>query len=208
MITNMYSKNRNRGPTARNNCVVTPWPLASWIYSVCKDSLPWYQKYVVLDPCCGHGNLLLPWSDHKCIGVDKVHQSPSFDFAFYHDDFLELRQPIGKPDIILCNPPWNHGSKHDDPLNPKKMMLPEMFLRKIVSLYGRSMPLVLIVPIGFRFNQKRPSKRWQWIRDQGPELTGSVALPIDMFAGCMIHSEILFFNLDVRVNWLPDYVVN
>ncbi|CAG8756222.1 2613_t:CDS:2, partial [Cetraspora pellucida] len=55
-----------------------------------------------------------------------------------------------KPALILCNPPFN-GMK------PK--LAPEIWLDKIIELFGKEIPIVLFVPMGFRANLTLTSKR-------------------------------------------------
>jgi type I restriction enzyme M protein len=85
----------------------------------------------------------------------------------------------------MCNPPFNgcEGRK----------LYPELFLRCIHSYFGSSLPVVLVVPMGFRLNQRRGSKRWQYLRDNW-KISSIMTLPIDMFGDVLFHSEILFFN--------------
>jgi len=62
----------------------------------------------------------------------------------------------------------------------------------------------MIVPHGFRLNQKQDSKRYQWLRDN-LEITSSLSLPLDIFDGVKFHSEVLFFNVpNIKANYFLD----
>ena len=86
-------------------------------------------------------------------------------------------------DLILCNPPFN-GHKN-------RKLYPEVFLKKIVEIYGNNAKIVMIVPSGLRLNQRLKSKRWKWI-NENLEITSILTLPLDVFEGVLFHTEILF----------------
>jgi hypothetical protein len=68
-------------------------------------------------------------------------------------------------------------------------------LEHIFKLFGVEVPVVMFVPMGFRLNQRRKSKRWRWLRDCGAKITSIVSLPLDVFESVEFHAEILIFNV-------------
>jgi hypothetical protein len=94
----------------------------------------------------------------------------------------------------LQPPPWN-GSKTE--------LLPFTFLKRIVTLFGNEIPIVLIVPWGFLLNQKMKSTRWRWIRDNF-EFPSILINPLDAFSGVAYQSYTLFFNCGLTQNFWPN----
>ena len=145
------------------------------------------------------GGMVAPWIGTKTIlyGADLDCPDPWFLSKFRKGDFLSFKQWNIDPDIVLCNPPFNGGKN-------RRMMLPEQFLRQIVSLFGRHIPIVMIVPIGFRHNVRKKSARRKWLQgDSSPKITSIIDLPVDAFEETMVFSEILCFNLPL----LPPHLV-
>jgi len=151
----------------------------------------------------GTGNLLRPWRQKVLTyGCDTNIENFRFADKFVHGAFENLPLwPHSSPELIICNPPFNQGGG--------KKLYPEVFLRKIIDLFGPDIPVVLFVPMGFRLNQRLRSARWQWLRDAGPALTGIISLPLDLFPGVEFHNEIVVFNFPVSPvhQFLPEKVV-
>ncbi len=129
----------------------------------------------VLDPCVGTGVLLEPFKHRATtLGLDIKEGT----------DFLAL-DTIEHFDLVLCNPPFNLGVG--------RKLGSEVFLAKILSLLPTS-KIVLFVPMGFRLNQRKHSKRWIWLRDECPPISSIISLPLDIFDGVLFHNEVLIFN--------------
>jgi len=142
---------------------------------------------VILDIGIGTGVLSAPW-DAKIIGVDIDPASIAYCDEFLHCTFESLRQwELDTPDLILSNPPFNGA--------PKRALYPEIILRKIVALFGKDIPIVMFTPSGMRLNQRKQSSRWQWMRNEGLEISSIITLPIDIYDSVLAQSEILCFNL-------------
>lgn len=185
----------------RSSSIYTPSGLAKFL----RDLLaPVVVPKVVLDPCIGTGQLVAPWvNDSQIIGVDIESNRGGADLFIQYpfDIFSTWEHPV--PDLILCNPPFNGGET--------QMMWPERFLRTMVSLFGRDMPIVLFCPHGFRLNQRGTSKRLLWMRDYGPKISSVITLPIDTFPETLIASEVLIFNvsgLDPHYWYSPERAAN
>lgn len=174
----MNYKHQKREKTNRTE---TPICLSNRLYELLN---PIVNPYAVLDPCCGRGNLLKPWGC-KRIGVDIWYQRDIPNFI--QEDFLSLKSLSIPISLVLCNPPFCMGSP--------SMMYPEEFLRKIVDLFGPEQKVALIVPHGFRLNQRVKSKRRKWFAGCGPKITSIMSLPLDIFPNTLFHTEILFFNI-------------
>lgn len=161
---NNYIKNPKRSD------ISTPKIVAEFIASLFPD----VKK--VFDPCMGFNNLLI-FFYNKCL-VDGCEIKEG-------KDFLKRTEKIDT-DLIVCNPPFNLGVG--------KKLGSEVFLEKILSLLTKSTPIVLFVPMGFRLNQRKTSKRWKWLRDNCPPITSIISLPLDIFENVAFHSEILIFD--------------
>ncbi len=144
----------------------------------------------VLDPCSGRGNLLEPWKkeNYPVVGIDIDPNS----VADWKTDFLSLiptdfYQKFKKPVLVLCNPPFNgYGNKLGS----------EIWLDQIIKLFGKDIPLVLFVPIGFRLNLTLTSKRYEkFANGDYPAICSAITLPKNIFSGVIFHSEILVFNV-------------
>jgi hypothetical protein len=95
---------------------------------------------------------------------------------------------------VFCNPPFNgYGQKLGS----------EVWLDKILKLFGEKIPIVLFAPMGFRLNGKQKGKRWnKFINSKYPPISSIISLPRDIFPEVEFHSEILIFNLS---NLQPHY---
>jgi hypothetical protein len=153
---------------------------------------------VVFDPAIGDGGLTDYWYDGGSLvmGVDITDfgcRRHRFHLGKY-EDIVEW--PFERPELVLCNPPFNGGGG--------RILYPEVFLRKTDELFG-VVPMVLFCPMGFRLNQRVRSKRWRWVRESGWEITSIISMPLDVFPGVEFHNEILVWNVDgLKAHyWLP-----
>ncbi len=196
---NDYRKNK------KNSTVYTPTGVAQFLFDILspkftahlepqcqvlskyKSSYPG-RPFTVFDPSIGSGRLTNPWYDIGCqiIGCD-INDQGALCNTFDESTF-ESRQYTWNPDLVLCNPPFN-GCQG-------KRLYSEVFLKKIFDLFGYQQPTVLFVPMGFRLNQRKKSKRWRWLRDCGAKITNIISLPLDIFEGVEFHVEIVIFNID------------
>lgn len=212
-------------PTNRLGDIETPLHLSHFLYRTLKHLRP----KVILDPCVGRGNLLVPWltgSNRKLVGIDIKNTRGIGGMLFSQGDFLNYEQrqdfwPLSlrelKPNLVLCNPPWNRpsGKRGNDGAtdaqgNPLCRNMPERFLRRIIDLYGKDIPIAFICPMGFRLNQRTKSKRWRWLSSSdAPTITSTIALPIDVFPKTQFHSEVILFNCrGVKPHYFLDYLVS
>ena len=75
-------------------------------------------------------------------------------------------------------------------------LLPEVWLSKIVELWGTDVPICLFAPYGLRLNQTIKSRRWRKFNEGAyPQITSIVSLPKDIYEDVLFHSEVLIFNL-------------
>lgn len=176
---NDYHKNR------KNSTVYTPRHVSDFLHKIIRAN---YKPRVILDPAIGRGSLTNPWKDEcHIVGIDVDKKSKRYSDEFKCSKFEDLgTYEMKKPDMVICNPPFNGAGG--------RKLYSEVFLRQIISLFGRKIPIVVFGPMGVRLNQKINSKRWRWIRDN-LNITSIISLPLNVFGKVSFHSEILIFNL-------------
>ncbi len=172
---NVVFRRGNHTTNPRPTTVYTPPGICRFLHDVI---LTQYKIKTILDPCAGKGALTLPWKGVKVIAFELANGT----------DFLVHQGHIAC-DLVLCNPPFNND------VSENKVFVPELFLAKILEVAGNRTPIVLFAPMGMRLNQERKSRRWRWLRDNAPPITGIISLPIDVFPDVQFHSEILLFNM-------------
>lgn len=170
-------------------------------YKEKKDSL------IVYDICCGEGSLIKPFLEkgiqrknvylidtnkeflHRCIADISIPKKNTYqiNFLFYENWFT---QGWPNPDLILCNPPFNG--------HLERLLYPEEFLKKIFSLYGNDIPLVLFAPVGLRCNKSCYTKSgleiWKWY-SENVNISSIISLQKDVFPDSKgFYSEILLIN--------------
>ena len=170
----------------KNSTIYTPPEVSEYLYGIL---YAYIRPEVILDPAIGKGSLIEPWRKKKCkiIGVDIDRNSRRYCDTFIHSKFENIEGwEFETPELVICNPPFN-GAKG-------KKLYSEVFLRKIVELFGNSVPVVLFAPMGFRLNQTLRSSRWNWLKDT-IEISSIISLPCDCFDKVKFHTEILIFNV-------------
>ena len=148
----------------------------------------------------GSGSLLKPFkkSGYEVLGVDVERQGFQ---PVKIKNFLELKKgEVKQPSLVIVNPPFNIDKKTKDFIKkscPGRPLLPEVWLMKIVALFGKKVPIILFAPYGLRLNQTVTSKRWnRFTSGQYPEISSIISLPKDCFKDILFHSEILIFNIN------------
>lgn len=188
---NLTKNNYRLKPKPSN--VQTPPAVSQFIFDLLRDKFPIKTGYPILDPCCGQGNLLKPWIKvgYPAYGIE-IEEDNKDDSVVLIQDFLtwdgiDVFQYKVKPQLVLCNPPFNgYGNKLGS----------EIWLDKIISLFGQEVPIVLFASIGFRLNLTTKSFRWQkFSQEKFPPISSIIALPKNIFPGVVFHSEILIFNI-------------
>jgi len=200
----MYNLTRNNyHQKPKNSTIATPPAVSQFIFELLRDKVDQKRSHDdrIFDPCVGAGSLLKSWTDNGywTFGIE-VDKSLVNRWVILHADFLTLdkKQKSGfdfrehfkkyaKPQLVLCNPPFNgYGKKLGS----------EVWLDKIIELFGKEVPVVLFTPMGFRLNSKKKSQRWsKFIQQKYPPITSIISLPRDIFPGIEFHSEILVFNI-------------
>ena len=195
----MYNTKLNNHHTKpKNSTIYTPPAVSQFLFQLLKDKIP--SDGVIFDPCYGKGSLLEPWKEnsHWTYGSDiKSHSSVDLiqDFLNWNGGDFSLK--IGyriKIRLVLCNPPFN---------GYKNKLGSEVWLAKIIELFGQDIPIVLFAPMGFRLNGKQNGKRWtKFTNQEYPPISSIISLPRDIFPQVEFHSEILIFNIP---NLQPHY---
>ena len=191
----MYRVDRNNFyKEQKNSTVYTPDGVSEYLFKLLKMR----KKDFIIDPCVGGGSLLKPFAKrgYKTLGIDIENQG-------YPDtverNFLSLKQgEFDKPDLVIANPPFNIDEKTKElakTISGARPLLPEVWLKKIIELWGKETPICLFAPYGLRLNQTCGSKRWKaFVDGTYPQISAIVALPKDIYEGVMFHSEVLIFN--------------
>ena len=194
----MYRVDRNdfyKG--AKDATVYTPEGVSDFIFNILHGKIS--KAGTVVDPCVGAGSLLYPFkrSGFNTLGIDVEDQG-------YPDtitrSFIDVKPgEIAEPALVIANPPFNIDSKTKEMVAGKygrRPLLPEVWLCKIIELWGKSLPIVLFAPYGMRLNQSCKSSRWsRFVAGEYPEIKSIIALPKDIYQGVLFHSEILIFNV-------------
>lgn len=158
--------------------IKTPLRACRWLYETISSR--YGDIRLVLDPCAGDGRMLKPWRDAGCItGWCEIKRGR---------DFFEQRDLAFKPDLVVCNPPFN-GTRY------KEWRLgSEAFLHKIFELCGERQRVALFTPMGLRLNVPRRGGRAEHL--QHWNITSIVSLSRDFFGpNVMVHAEILLLNM-------------
>lgn len=166
--------------------VYTPDTISKKVYEIIKQS--GIKTDVVLEPSVGEGFMVKPFKENdksKIIGCDIDEKGKNYCDEFYHGDFEFLDKKFDV-DLVISNPPFNG--------HPKRKLYPEVFIRKIIDVVEKGTPIVMIVPHGFRLNQRFKSDRWRFI-EENMEITSIMSLPVDVFPNVLFHTEVIFFNV-------------
>ncbi len=195
----MYRVDRNNFYDEQKNAtVLTPSGVSDFLFNLLHEKINKSGK--VFDPCVGEGSLLLPFVDagFNVVGVDIEHQGFKGTLT---RNFLGVRQgTFEPPSLVIANPPFNIDGKTKElatKLAGARPLLPEVWLQKIIRLWGNKLPICLFAPYGLRLNQSVNSKRWlKFVNGDYPEISSIVALPKDIYEDVLFHSEILIFNVN------------
>jgi len=188
----------------KNSTIYTPKEVSEFIFELLRDKPFKPLHNLIYDPCSGTGNLLEPWKkagyDTWGNDIDQELFKQGLTNSYY--DFLNI---IFKwsggfslepgtvrikefPKLVICNPPFN-GMK------PK--LAPELWLDKIIELFGKDVPIVLFAPIRMRLCSQKTSPRYQkWTNGTYPPISSIISLTTkDTFPKVDFFSEILIFNI-------------
>lgn len=168
---NLKHNNYNKNP--KNSTIYTPPAVSQFIFELLKDKVE--KRGIIFDPCCGKGSLLKPWKKTGYI---------TWGITELKDWKLLVKWKIT---LILCNPPFN---------GYKGKLGSEVWLDKIIELFGKEVPVVLFAPVGFCSNLTLESKRLEKFENGTyPPIVSRITLPKNIFEGVIFHSEILIFNI-------------
>lgn len=178
--------------------VFTPSHVSEFLFELLHPHIQ--KKGTIVDPCVGQGSLLHPWKRNgfRVLGIDIEAQGfPKTLVKNYLA--LERDEVKQRVSLVIMNPPFNIDRKTKAYIQEHyggRPLLPEVWLRKAVELFGPDVPIVMFTPYGFRLNQTIHSARWQkFMEREYPPITSIISLPKDVFPGVLFHSEVLIFNL-------------
>ena len=107
---------------------------------------------------------------------------------------------IKRPGLVIANPPFNIDEKTKEyaaQICGRRPLLPEVWLKQAIRLWGSKVPIILFAPYGLRLNQTINSRRWQlFLEGVYPEISSIISLPKDIYKNVLFHSEILIFNIN------------
>ena len=193
----MYQINRNNyRKNQKNSTVYTPPKVSSFLFKLLHHKID--ENKIILDPCVGAGSLLKPFDEagYKTLGIDIKYQgyknTQVRDFiSMGSGDFGDT--PIG---LVIVNPPFNVNKPIFYKDYGSRPLLPEVFLAKIIELWGNTIPIVLFTPYGLRLNQIVKSRRWKlFVEGYYPPISSIISLPKNVFDNVLFHSEVLIFNV-------------
>jgi len=194
----MYDISRNDYyKNTKKSSIVTPSGVSKYLFELLSNM---YEKSdIVLDPCVGYGSLLYDWKNEgfKTIAIDI--EDTGYE-NLYCCNYLAITDwKLYIPSIVIMNPPFNiddNNREYIKEYHKGRPLIPELFLSKTLELFGKDIPIVLFVPVGFRLNQKINSKRLlKFTSNIYPSITSIISLPLNIFNGVAFHSEILLFNI-------------
>ncbi|WP_119565114.1 SAM-dependent methyltransferase [Vibrio cholerae] len=176
------NKNHN---DIKNSTVYTPKVITDFLMKEVYSKL---NIKKVFDPAIGSGNLVRDLKEQGVyvIGNDIEDVCDCAD-EFYQSDFEQFDKKLKDVDLVVMNPPFNG--------HPNRKLFPEIFIDKVFEMFESKVPVVAIVPTGWRINQRVKSKRWRKIRDN-QKISSLITLPLDVFEGVQFHTEIVIFNID------------
>lgn len=178
----------------KESTIYTPQKVSEYIFSILS---PVITPSTVLDVGIGKGSLSKPWKNTgiKIFGIDIDEKCSRYADIFISGKFEDLQKwEYEKPELVLSNPPFNNNEE-------SKVLYPEIFLRKMVDLFGDTQKILMVVPMGFRLNQTLYSARWKWLIGSNLTIKSIISLPINIFE-TKFHTEILIFNIN---NLNPHY---
>lgn len=158
-----------------------------------KTFSPFIDSGIIFDPCVGAGNLLWPWFEagYECWAGDIRNHKLTWLNVFLGGPFEELPCWMGpSPELVVCNPPFTRAIR----FMGRRRMWPEVFLRTMRRIFHPTVPIIMMVPIGFRANQTMVSERYRWTREEC-DITSIISLPLNVFPGVKFFTEILIFGI-------------
>ena len=194
----MYRVDRNNFyEEQKSSTVFTPKGVSLFLFKILHDKID--RKGLILDPCVGAGSLLDPFLEKgfKTCGIDI--QNHGFPGTVIRDFISVKNGEFECPSLVIVNPPFNiDQTTREVVVNyfGRRPLLPEVWLHKIVDLWGQGVPIVLFAPYGLRLNQTLSSKRWMRFKSGAyPPISSIVSLPKDVYSDVLFHSEVLIFNV-------------
>lgn len=184
----MNNNNKNNGVSVKDTTVETPLFLSTKIYK----ELSRKSFHNILDVGAFRGNLSKPFKakrNTKIIGLDIIDDyRDNFDI-FIHKDFLETTKEDFKGlkiDLIVSNPPFQFNKEHGE-------LYPQLFIEHAFKLFGKSIPMVIIVGQWYLSNS---SKRMKHLGTYN--LTKTITLHKNIFKPMSVESSVLYFNIKVK----------
>lgn len=184
----MTNNNKNNGVSVKDTTVETPLFLSTKIYK----ELSRKSFHNILDIGSFRGNLSKPFKakrNTKIIGLDIIDDYKNNFDSFIHKDFLETTKEDFKGlniDLIISNPPFQQHKQYGE-------LYPQLFIEHAFKLFGKSIPMVIIVGQWLLSNS---SKRMKHLNNYN--LTKTITLHKNIFAPKSVEASVLYFNIKVK----------
>jgi hypothetical protein len=186
----VIQKNKKGGKRQKINEIYTPINVAKFISRYFDTD----ENSIVMDPACGSGNLLRPF-ECTTVGYDLDDVPKEGVDYFYQANFLYTYHFKHIPNIVVCNPPFVRDAKNRCSISDAKIQnICELFLDRIFQLFGR-IPVAFVVPITFIVDGNHNARRYDKFLNIWPKPSHILILPRDIFVGHIIHSAVVFFNV-------------
>ena len=195
----MYRVDRNNFyKDEKKATIYTPEYASTFLYKILHEHIT--KDGCILDPCVGKGSLLKPWNEngYNTIVIDIEDQGFKDTIV---KNYLEIHKDEikNKISLVIMNPPFNIDCKTKKYVKEhykRRVLLPEVWLKKTIELFNKDIPIVMFTPYGFRLNLTEKSERWvNFIKEVYPAISSIVSLPKNLFDGILFHSEVLIFNV-------------
>jgi hypothetical protein len=151
----VYNTSRNNFyDDPKNSTVFTPPGVSQFIFDIVADKID--KSRPVFDPCVGEGSLLHPFDEagFHTIGLD------IYDYGYKNTilhNFLTFdAKQTALPSLVIANPPFNIDQRTKAIIAAQyggRPLLPEVWLQKTISLFGKDIPIILFAPYGLRLKQ-------------------------------------------------------
>lgn len=186
--------NNSESVERKDQTILTPKFVTDKIYTDLKR----LHIHNILDIGCNTGNLSKPFRRKrsvKIIGNDIVEDYRNNFDNYICEDFLQTTKKDFENmniDFIMSNPPFQ---RHPT----LKELYPTLILEHIFKLFGKTIPVVMIVPNYFLTNSKdridKINSKWN--------ITKVIQLHKTAFIDYDIHIEsaILYFNIKTKKSW-------
>lgn len=180
------------------------------------DKIKQHNFKKILCPAPGSGIILKPFQleydiykneynkrNDLIVGIDLEKTENPYTDIIETCNYLEWQNKDNKKfDLVIFKSPISKNEANKKYLKQKKLgkaMLCDLFLQHTFNILGHKQKVISIVPMGFRLNNRKTSKRVKAYKTKfhNANITGIISLPLDFFPGIQMHVEVLFWNIEL-----------